>query len=370
MIITRKINGIEFDVNTNEANELYFDEEFSNQIEDGDMNDILKLMYQSKYLPLTLIIEITDGCNFRCPFCYIKNKKPTYLEYDQIINQIDYLIDKGLLFCTITGGECLSHPDFEKIYLHLKEKGVLVSIFTNASLITDKTLKLFQTYKPYKIEISVYGIQNERFQKATNQKKVKAETVLSNILKLKKNGFNVLCKTPVNKLTQEEFKNIKEWMESNNVAFFFSSELFDSYDGKNMSEYKLDDKEVEEYINRHEQSITAYNQTTEIGYREYLNCKAGKYSLYISNRNEMMPCMAFNGIKEGTFDINELGIEHSLIQMSSFTEKYKNKTIKYCKGCNKYKACTECLVTQLKSKEQLKQYMENACKNISKEVVR
>jgi radical SAM protein with 4Fe4S-binding SPASM domain len=70
----------------------------------------------------------------------------------------------------ITGGEPLLRPDFAEIYLMLKRKGLLVSVFTNACLVTKEHVALFQAY-PLRdaIEVSVYGATEETYEQVTRR---------------------------------------------------------------------------------------------------------------------------------------------------------------------------------------------------------
>jgi len=49
----------------------------------------------------------------------------------------------------------------------LKSKGLLVSVFTNACLITEEHIKLFRDYPPRDIEITVYGATEETYERVT-----------------------------------------------------------------------------------------------------------------------------------------------------------------------------------------------------------
>ena len=55
--------------------------------------------------------------------------------------------------------------DFAYSYLALKKKGLLVSAFTNATLITEDHLKLFRQYPPSDIEVLVYGVTKETYER-------------------------------------------------------------------------------------------------------------------------------------------------------------------------------------------------------------
>lgn len=118
-------------------------------------------------------LEITARCNNNCRHCYInlpsgdKNAREKELSFDEIKGIADQALELGALWCLITGGEPLLREDFPDIYLYLKKKGLLVSVFTNAALISEKHIKLFKEYPPRDIEITVYGVTKETYEKVT-----------------------------------------------------------------------------------------------------------------------------------------------------------------------------------------------------------
>jgi len=59
--------------------------------------------------------------------------------------------------------------DFADVYISLKKKGLLVSVFTNATLVTDEHVRLFQEYPPRDIEVSVYGVTKETYERVTRR---------------------------------------------------------------------------------------------------------------------------------------------------------------------------------------------------------
>lgn len=121
------------------------------------------------------VLEITARCNNNCRHCYInlpandKKAKARELSLAGIKKIIDQAVDLGAMWCLINGGEPLLREDFSEIYLYLKQKGILVSVFTNATLITDRHIRLFKKYPPRDIEVTVYGVTKEAYEKTTGK---------------------------------------------------------------------------------------------------------------------------------------------------------------------------------------------------------
>lgn len=126
-----------------------------------------------KRIPLSFDLEVTARCNNNCRHCYI-NLPPgdetalrDELTLDEISDIADQAVSLGTLWCVITGGEPLLRKDFIELYRLLKSKGLLISVFTNACLVTDKHLDLFRNYPPRDIDITVYGASKETYEQVT-----------------------------------------------------------------------------------------------------------------------------------------------------------------------------------------------------------
>ncbi len=123
--------------------------------------------------PISFDIEITARCNNNCRHCYINlpvddaEAKSRELSLAEIESIADQAIELGSLWCLISGGEPLLRPDFPDIYTALRRKGLLVSIFTNATIISPQHIRLFQQAPPRDLEVTVYGVTEETYECVT-----------------------------------------------------------------------------------------------------------------------------------------------------------------------------------------------------------
>ncbi len=127
----------------------------------------------NKRIPLSFELEVTARCNNDCRHCYINLPADdrSALGEEMTATEIGALADQavslGSLWCLLTGGEPLLREDFSDLYRMLKKKGLLVSLFTNACLITAEHVALFRTYPPRDIEITVYGATEATYERVT-----------------------------------------------------------------------------------------------------------------------------------------------------------------------------------------------------------
>ncbi len=120
--------------------------------------------------------EATARCNNDCRHCYVSlpasdaaaraGEIPAAV-LDRIAGQAS---EMGALWVLLTGGEPLLREDFEEIYLTLKRRGFLVSVFTNACLVGDEHVRLFKAFPPRDIEVTVYGASEEVYERVTRVK--------------------------------------------------------------------------------------------------------------------------------------------------------------------------------------------------------
>lgn len=107
-----------------------------------------------KRVPIFFDLEITARCNHNCRHCDInlpagdKDAQARELSLADIKKIVDEAVSLGALCCLITGGEPLLRDDFFDIYRYIKQKGLLVSVFTNATLVNDEHIELFTKTPP------------------------------------------------------------------------------------------------------------------------------------------------------------------------------------------------------------------------------
>ena len=133
--------------------------------------------------PISGNFELTPLCNLDCKMCYVHLTNPSVKERmlsgDEWIDLMGQAIEHGMMNALLTGGECLTHPDFRKIYMYLISQGIPVRIKTNGILLNKDMIELFTEYPPYIVDVSLYGCDSESYIAVTGHDVF--ETVTANI---------------------------------------------------------------------------------------------------------------------------------------------------------------------------------------------
>ncbi len=123
--------------------------------------------------PMSFDVELTARCNLNCRHCYInrpagdaeaESRELTAAEIERIAGEAAGL---GSVWCLLTGGEPLLRRDFFDVYLMLKKKGLLLSLFTNAALVREEHAAFLKKYPPRAVEVTVYGVTRETYEAVT-----------------------------------------------------------------------------------------------------------------------------------------------------------------------------------------------------------
>lgn len=118
-------------------------------------------------------IELTERCDNNCIHCSINipensGEQKRELDSSRWKEIIREAADLGVLRARFTGGEPLLRKDFEELYLYTRKLGIKVALFTNARKITPELAELFSKIPPLeKIEVSVYGMSRESYEKVS-----------------------------------------------------------------------------------------------------------------------------------------------------------------------------------------------------------
>lgn len=115
--------------------------------------------------------ELTPLCNFNCKMCYVHLSPERMHELgrlrtaDEWVDMARQAQELGTVWITLTGGEVLTRPDFAEIYSRISDLGMMVSILSNGSLITDEIVELFSERRPTYMRFTLYGASNETYER-------------------------------------------------------------------------------------------------------------------------------------------------------------------------------------------------------------
>jgi radical SAM protein with 4Fe4S-binding SPASM domain len=320
------------------------------ELEFSDWGGMLLEKMKGKRIPLGGIFELTNRCNLKCVHCYINESagdrvaQSNELTTTQVKNVIDQMADAGVLFLTLTGGDVLVRSDFAEIYSHTKQRGMLISLFTNGTLLTPKIADLLAEMKPFSIEITMYGASEEIYEQVTG---------ISGSYKRFRNGINLLLerklplllKAFIVTINSHELMAMKSLAESLGLEFRFDNIIFPRLDGNTQPlNYQIS---LEEIIAQDNQDPERRNEWQKAGdavtgqlvrAENVFTCSAGVRSFHIDSQGKMSICTM---VRKPAYDLKQVSFQEAWSQLGLLrTQKRKLKTI--CETCEIGELCSQC----------------------------
>jgi radical SAM protein with 4Fe4S-binding SPASM domain len=139
----------------------------------GDFSQALHQRVIGSRVPLVGTIEVTRRCPLECAHCYNnldmddRQARAGELSYAEHCRILDEIAEAGCLWLLYTGGEILARRDFLEIYAYAKSKGLLITLFTNGTMITPRIADYLAERRPFSIEITLYGRTKETYERLT-----------------------------------------------------------------------------------------------------------------------------------------------------------------------------------------------------------
>ena len=303
-------------------------------------------------VPLSGSIDLTHRCNFRCVHCYlgdqesIATKRNRELSTEQWLGIVDQITDAGCLYLLITGGDPLISNNFSIIYKYAKLKGLLVTVFTNGTLLSEEIVGLFKELPPHAVEISLYGASEETYEKITGIKGAYARCI-SGIERLLAAGIRVNLKTILMTLNRHEFEEIKNTAKKYGVPFRFDAMIFPKFNGdKSPLHLRVSPQEVVEkellVAGRKKLWLQVINRSRTSGAATDLlyTCGTGLSSFHINTYGMLQSCIMVTNVR---YDLLQGDFTKGWQDIIPLVRKKKITNKKYrCGQCNKINICGIC----------------------------
>jgi len=139
----------------------------------GEFSSNVHERFAGKRAPMDVSIEVTRRCPLDCQHCYnnlpmgdqvARSQEMTFAEHVQLL---DDLVAAGTFWILYSGGEIFARKDFLDIYTEAKKRGFLITLFTNGILINERVANYLAEYRPFSIEITLYGATKETYEELT-----------------------------------------------------------------------------------------------------------------------------------------------------------------------------------------------------------
>lgn len=176
------------------------------------LQDLLEKHFLEHPTIFDLQIDISQACTERCLHCYIPKYGAVFLPLVQIKRVIDEFREQGGVGLSLSGGECMMHPDFDEIVRYARTKDLIVSILSNLTLCTDAKVNLLHEVEAT-VQVSLYSMNPETHDAITRSPGSFVRTKAA-IEKLRAANVPCLISCPTMKLNYKDYLDVLQYARS------------------------------------------------------------------------------------------------------------------------------------------------------------
>ncbi|MCK4809519.1 MAG: radical SAM protein [Candidatus Omnitrophica bacterium] len=326
--------------------------------------------------------ELTFKCGLHCRHCYSDcYNKQEYIKGELSTGQVKFLLDKiynaGVIWLCWTGGDPLTRPDFLEFYSYAKDKGFIITIFTNGCSMTEEIAGYLKKQPPFVIEITLNAVTKETYEEISRVKG-SFEKAMDGIKLITQNKLPLKIKTQVIKDNLEELPKIKEFVENLGLSFRPSAFLHARLNGDlrpcslrispeeilNLDGNKQPlDNDCQLSLNTEPQKPITENRTPNS--RLFPCAIGGGDGIHIDPYGNVIPCNCIRGPKINLF---EKSIEEAQKSILNWVRSRRFITDSKCKNCSIRDLCYNCPGKALLETGSLEEPVEWFCELAKKTV--
>lgn len=310
-------------------------------------------------------IEITPLCNMNCDMCYVRLSPQQMAQQGRLRTGEEWLAlgrqmrDAGVLFLLITGGEPLTHPDFKEIYLGMQQLGMIVTINTNGTLIDEAWAAFFAAHKPRRINITLYGADEEAYNRLCHYPGGFQRT-LHAIQLLRQQGVDVKVSSSLTRANQADWEKVIRIGEKLGVPVREDTYMCPATRERNMpynQQARMSPEEagrVRIKLLRAEMGDALFYQSAAFnlymtahtpvgdGVPQPLKCMAGSCSFTVNWQGKMRPCVISTAPEADAFALGFAAAWDYIV-----AETAKLRTSSQCAKCTLRQFCNNCAMYAL-----------------------
>jgi radical SAM protein with 4Fe4S-binding SPASM domain len=321
----------------------------------ADLSRSIHQHYSGQRAPLEVSIEVTRRCPLECLHCYNNlpmgdlQARSCELSKEEHFKLLDELAQLGCLWLLYTGGEIFARKDFLEIYTYAKKKGFLITLFTNGTLIGERTADYLRQWPPFAIEITLYGRTKETYEALTGIPD-SYERCLRGITLLRDRGLPLKLKTVPTTVNKHEVLAMRQFAEEElHLEFKFDSLINPRIDcSQSPLAVRLSPEEVVA-LDLHSSKVAAeFRKLAEEeanhppaleNIETTYSCGGGMNSFAIDPYGHMSICVLSH---QETYDIRSGSVEDGWKQFLLRVRTRARKTISKCVGCRLHSLCSMC----------------------------
>ena len=315
---------------------------------------------RTAYYPPHMSIELTEGCNLRCSYCYRESDstKLSHMPTAELLMLIEKLWEAGLRTVELTGGEPTVHRDFRNILRFCTEKFAMVGVLTNGTRLSDGLARQFaEMGNKLMYSVSLDASTPELHDARRGVPGAWAKTT-KNITRLVALGVAIRVSMVVDEQNFDDLENTLLLAKSLGAKVFSYSPLLPLGRGKDVFSTKWTMKgadvfQKENYLaERYKGFLGVLSDEAVCDVEGSEGCGAGYRTFAMDPWGNIRPCATFAPTEVVFGNLRTQSLEEVFGQPAIFAMKQlRAPSPEFCSGCEHADFCRYCFLRGLHTSE-------------------
>jgi radical SAM protein with 4Fe4S-binding SPASM domain len=322
-------------------------------------------------VPLSVIFQVTDRCNYRCTHCYETHSRGEgELSTLEVIRILDELQAAGTLFLSFTGGEPFVRDDMPALLQAAVDRRFVTKIKSTGHFIDDACADRLARIGIAEVQLSVYAADPEIHDGVTRHAG-SLERTLGAARRLRQRGIPVVMATPLMAANFDEYRAVRELSASIGAESTVDPKITAREDAdKGPLSLRMTDAQVRElYDDERLNALDGYAAEVACGRParplpslDDSPCGIGRRACHINPRGEVYGCTAL------ALPVGDLRIQsfHDVWSGSPALQRLRAirwRDIQGCNTCDVRRYCQRCNAMALTEDGELLGPSSEACRH-------
>lgn len=318
--------------------------------------------------PKVVSIELTDFCNLTCKHCYgafcMENR--SFIPLNKMKKLLLELDECRTIMLELTGGECLTHPNFKEILKYaLSLNFKQIAILSNGVAFTPELFEIIKANRDrVSVQIDMHSLNEEYLDWFTGTPHI-IERVENNIRLAVATGAPVRIVSVITKRNLKELESLASWVNKIGAASYAISPVIQlgravEYD----QDLILEQQESEQMMERLGALASKYcdmmkNPLVEAPNNHLINCGCISSHLTVKSNGDVKMCTMDCGdctnskfgnvLEQGVKGVYDL---HQKLIYAIAYQQVPNANNEHCRQCANFTFCVSCMLrTFIKASE-------------------
>jgi radical SAM protein with 4Fe4S-binding SPASM domain len=255
--------------------------------------------------PFRITWDITTRCNLLCRHCYnVSNPQAESISSSHKLLIAEKLSESEVFFVSLSGGEPLMEPEIWNIIKIFKDKGRLIQLISNGTLITERIAQKIKDSGVDSVQISLDGLKESH----EYQRGVEGcfEKTVHGITHLSKKDIPVIVNTLISQKNCYEIPALLDFLVDIGVHAFRTSRLIMMGRGETLEGEVLTPEQTRTFIHYILEQRKKYEGKIQVHPDEcmsfvgekiskyglsWFGCPAGRTECAVDSKGDVYPCV-------------------------------------------------------------------------------